>query len=139
MLRLTDRIAVADSEVEFRAVRARGPGGQHVNKTSSAIQLRFDIEKSSLPMVVKRALRGLRDRRIGADGVVVIKAQRFRSQEKNRADAVRRLAALVGRATAPVKRRIPVRPSRAAKTKRLEDKAHRSHVKARRKAALDDT
>lgn len=119
-------------EVEFVAIRAQGAGGQHVNKVSSAVQLRFDIGASSLPAPLRERLLALDDRRISKDGVVVIKSQRFRSQEKNRVDALRRLEALIALAAEePVPRR-PTRPSRAAVRRRLDGKARRSRLKSER-------
>ena len=119
-------------EVSFTAVRAQGPGGQNVNKVASAVQLRFDIRASSLPQDVKERLLARRDQRISGEGVLVIKAQRHRSQDLNRDDALRRLQALIDEAApAPVVRR-PTRPGRAARERRLVSKARRGEVKALR-------
>ncbi|MDX1460660.1 MAG: alternative ribosome rescue aminoacyl-tRNA hydrolase ArfB [Xanthomonadales bacterium] len=118
-----------ETEIEMKAVRASGPGGQNVNKVSSAIHLRFDVKASSLPEAVKQRLLSLRDRRITRDGVVVIKAQRFRDQEKNRQDALARLATLIRKALDRPIRRIPTKPSRAAKRKRVDAKTRRGEVK----------
>ncbi|MCO1336050.1 aminoacyl-tRNA hydrolase [Microbulbifer sp. OS29] len=114
------------------AVRSQGAGGQNVNKVSSAIHLRFDIRASSLPLLVKEALLQVRDRRISSEGVVVIKAQRFRTQEKNRADGLERLQELVDKAALRPKPRVATKPSRGSKERRLQGKTRRSKVKAMR-------
>ncbi len=130
--RLTAVPAVAESEVEITAVRAQGAGGQNVNKVSSAIHLRFDIAASSLPEAVKTRLAERSDRRISDDGVVVIKAQRHRSQDLNRRDAMERLNAMVARAAeAPIIRK-PTKPTRGSRERRLEGKAERSQLKSTR-------
>lgn len=130
LLEINDNICIADSEIEMHAIRAQGPGGQNVNKVSSAIHLRFDINNSaSLTDEVKARLKALRDRRITADGILNIKAQRSRSQEKNRLDATRRFKALILKALVRQKPRKKTRPSKRAKEKRLADKAKRSRTK----------
>jgi len=122
----------SEAELDFSAIRASGPGGQNVNKVSSAIHLRFDIAASSLPEVIKQRLLHLADQRINRDGIVVIKAQEHRSQEMNRVDAVARLQAMVQSvAHLPTPRR-PTKPTFGSKQRRLEGKSLRSGIKAGR-------
>jgi len=125
-------VAVDPDEVEFSAIRAQGPGGQNVNKVSNAVQARFDIGASSLPADVKARLRALPDARITRDGVVVVKAQSARSLERNRADALARLQALVDAAAQVPLLRRPTRPTLGSQRRRLDAKAGRSQVKALR-------
>lgn len=137
MLHITDDIVLRDDELEWHAIRAQGAGGQNVNKVSSALHLRFDIKHSSLPEAVKQRLLANRDQRIAADGTLVIKAQRFRTREKNRADALERLSELIVAATRVPKPRRPTRPSKAAKKRRLDSKTRRGAIKRLRRS-LDD-
>ena len=130
-------ITIAEAEVDISAIRAQGAGGQNVNKVSSAIHLRFDIPASSLPEDVKERLLALRDKRITAEGVLIIKAQGHRTQDMNRLDAYARLQDMVQSVALPPKPRRATRPTRASKERRLQDKSQRSAIKELRGKALD--
>jgi ribosome-associated protein len=130
MLKVSEKIAIPERELEERFVRASGPGGQNVNKVSTAVELRFDAGSSpSLPADVRARLRHIAGRRLTDEGILVIRAERFRTQERNREDARERLAELICRAAVVPKRRIATRPTRASKERRHEAKAKRSRVK----------
>lgn len=129
---INDALVLSEDEIECTAICSQGSGGQNVNKVSSAIHLRFDIQSSSLPDFYKQRLLELQDKRITKDGIIVIKAQRFRTQEKNREDALLRLAELIRGATIIQKTRRPTRPSKAAKARRTDSKTLRGKVKSLR-------
>ncbi|MGK3115749.1 alternative ribosome rescue aminoacyl-tRNA hydrolase ArfB [Candidatus Pantoea formicae] len=132
MIVVSRSVSLADNEVELSAIRAQGAGGQHVNKTSTAIHLRFDIHASSLPPFYKERLLAASHHLISAEGVVIIKAQEYRSQEMNREAALQRLINLIRELTTVEKARRATRPTRASKERRLEGKSRRSNVKAMR-------
>ena len=138
MIRIDDRISIDERELEERFIRASGPGGQNVNKLATAVQLRFDVRHSpSLPVQVRTRLERLAGRRLTRDGVLVISAQRHRTQERNRQDALDRLIALIQRAAvAPVPRR-PTKPTAGARERRLQSKKHRGSIKDLRQVKPD--
>lgn len=136
-MQVSSTIIIPDSEVDLSAIRAQGAGGQNINKVSSAIHLRFDINASSLPVACKQRLLQLRDQRISKEGVLIIKAQRFRTQEKNRDDALLRLRALVAAALVQKKARRASKPTRSSQKKRMDGKTRDGRTKALRGKVFD--
>ncbi len=131
--KISNAVYLDFNDVEFEAIRSQGAGGQNVNKVSSAIHLRFDVSASSLPEFYKERLLALNDSRINNRGVLVIKAQKFRTQEKNKQDAIARLVDLIKQATRVVKTRKPTKPSRSSQKKRVDSKVKQGQKKAMRK------
>ncbi|MEJ2061549.1 MAG: alternative ribosome rescue aminoacyl-tRNA hydrolase ArfB [Gammaproteobacteria bacterium] len=137
VLQISTRASIPLDEIELTPIRASGPGGQNVNKVSSAIHLRFDIKASSLPDFYKERLLALHDRRISREGIIVIKAQQARTQERNREEALTRLVELIQRASRVQKKRVPTKPTRAARKRRMDEKKMRGRTKALRGKVFD--
>jgi len=139
MIPIIEGLDFDEREIDENFIRASGPGGQNVNKVASAVQLRFDIRQSrSLPETVRARLERLGGHRVSQEGVLIITAQRYRSQERNRADALDRLVALIRRAATPPRPRRPTRPSAAARERRLADKGRRARLKQQRATTVDE-
>ena len=136
-IRISAQLSIPDSEIVISAVRSQGAGGQNVNKVSSAIHLRFDVRASSLPESCKQDLLSLRDQRLSKDGVIVIKAQQYRTREKNLEAAINRLREMIRQATARVKKRRATKPTRSSQQKRMDRKSRHGRTKALRGKVYD--
>lgn len=137
MLDISNHVVIPDREIELSFIRAQGAGGQHVNKVSTAVHLRFDIKASSLPIFYKERLLRLSDHRLSRDGVIIIKAQRYTSQDKNRQDALNRLKEMIQRAATVMKRRRVTKPTRGSQRRRLDAKARHGKQKSLRGKVID--